>query len=269
MKRWLTILLLGLFITGSASTATMSEYQLSPYVVDTQALLSLTFGNQVDQAKLNDREYVFYDLPGSDGAPFCGLDDTAGFGQMRLTCYTALVATETHEPDIYENIEPSGIAKCALSAQEAQQQAETAIQSLGITDYSFQSITAYGKLEHVTSGYRVAYGQLLNGVPVYWAASLHLDEMAACPESNRIEVTLGDSGLVTISGFWSLFTPIGHDITVLSEQDALAAFTAVGVQANAAELCYLLAGNQKATAATAAYRYQNRFINAADGSLLQ
>ena len=80
---------------------------------------------------------------------------------------------------------------------------------------------------------------------------------------------MGDSGLVTLSGYWSSFTPSGHDITVLSQQDAIAAFAAEGVQANVAELCYLLTGRPKATTATAAYRYQNRFISAADGTILQ
>jgi len=269
MKKWITVLLLGLFITGSASAATMSEYQLSPFVVDQQAALSLTFGDQADQAKLNDREYPFYDLPDDDGAPFCGMDDTAGFGQLCLSCYTVLIATEKHEPDLWDNIEPSGVAPCTLTAQEAQAQAEKALQSLGITDYGFQSITAYGKTPHMTGGYRVAFGQLLNGMPVYWAASLHQDQNVYCPESNRIVVGLGDSGLVELSGNWSRFTPAGHESSILSEQEALAAFAAVGEQADQAELCYLLTGSQKAAKAVPAYRYQNRFIYAADGTLLQ
>jgi hypothetical protein len=269
MKRWISVLLLGLFIFGSASAGTMNEYTLSPFTFNTQAMLSLTFGDQADNAQLNDRDYPFYDLPNSDGSPFCGLDDTVGFGQMRLSVYTTLVATETHEPDIYDNIEPSGVAKCALTAQEAQAQAESALQSLGIIDYDLQSITAYGKLENVTSGYRIAFGQLLDGMPVYWAASLHLDEMAVYPESNRILVTLGDNGLVMLSGYWSCFTPVGAEISAISEQEALAAFAAISEKADSAELCYLLTGNQEAAQAIPAYRFQNRFISAADGTLLQ
>lgn len=269
MKRWIAVLLVGLLFTGAANAAAMTEYSLAPLTVETQALLALTFGDQAGSAKLNDREYPFYDLPNSDGAPFCGLDTTMGFGQLRLTCYTALVATQKHEPDIWENIEPSGVAKGTLTAQQAQAQAEAALQSLRITDYTLQSITAYGKLENLDSGYRVAFGQLLDGLPVYWAATLHTDDMDIAPESNRILVALGDSGLVMLSGFWSSFAPSGQAFDPIDEANAIAAFTAIGEQATSAELCYLLTGSQAAAQAIPAYRYQNRFIRAADGTVLQ
>ena len=270
MKRWITVLLLGLLVFRSASASTMHEYTLSPFTVNTQAMLSLTFGDQVGNAQLNDREYPFYDLPNSDGAPFCGIDDTAGFMQARLSCYTALVATQKHEPEINDNVEPSGVAKCAMTAQQAQAQAESALQMLEITGYDLQSITAYGRLKNLDGGYKVAFGQMLDGVPVYWEASLHLDDVTSVyPESNRIQVTLGDGGLVMLSGFWSCFTPVGKEISAISEQEAISAFTGIGEQAASAELCYLLMGNQEAVKALPAYRFQNRFISAADGTLLQ
>lgn len=269
MKRMLCALLAGLLLIGSASAAMMNEYTLAPFAADTGALLTLTFGDQADKALTDDRDYVFYSLPDSSGAPFCLLDHTAGFGQMRVNIYTPLVALESHEPYIWDNIEPSGVAKCTLSAQEAQAEAEAVMQALGMNSYALQAVTAYGRIDGLTGGYMVAFGQQVDGVPVYWAAALHYDEMMMYPESNRAKLMIGDRGLVFMDCHWSVFLKTGKEINVISETDALAAFAAIGEQADTAELCYLLTGTQDAARAVPAYRYQNRFISAADGTVLQ
>ena len=269
MKRSIGLILCGLLLLGMASAATMDEYTLAPFPFDEQAMLSLTFGEQAEKAKVDDREYLFYDLPGEDGAPFCGLDDTAGFGQMRLTVYTALVATENHEPYVYQNVEPSGTAKCALTAQEAQARAAAWLAQLGAGETYLQSVTAYGRISGYSAGYMVAFGQQLNGVPVYWAASLHMDDMAAYPESNRLEVCIGDSGLTMIFGHWSAFTPAKQGVQVITQEEAVAAFSALGEKAASAELCYLLTGTQEKAVAVPAYRFQNRFLSAETGTVLQ
>lgn len=269
MKRMIGLVLCGLLLMSFASAAAMNEYTLAPFPFDEQAMLSLTFGEQADQAVADDRDYLFYNLPDYDGAPFCGLDDTAGFGQMRLTVYTALVATESHEPYIYENVEPSGIAGCALTAQEAQDKASAWLAQLNAGEMYLQSVTAYGKIEAYSDGYMVAFGQQLDGVPVYWAAALHPDDMAAYPESNRLEVCIGNSGLAMISGHWSAFTPEKQGVQVITEEEAVAAFAALGVDAASAELCYLLTGSQETAKAVPAYRFQNRFVSAENGTVLQ
>jgi hypothetical protein len=272
MKRFLCVVLLGLLILGSASAGTMNEYTLSPFAFDTQAMLNLTFGEQAANAQPDDREYLFYTLPDSTSASFCGQNDTFGFGQMRLTVFTPLVLTEQYEPYISENIEPSGIAKCALTAEEARAKAEAWLAELGITDTYLQSMTAYGRVSKLPAGYLVAFGQMLNGMPVYWAASTQFENAMiyqSSAQSNRIEVVLSDSGLIKISGYWSTFTPTRQGVSVISEQEAVAAFAAVGEQASSVELCYLLTGTKDAAKATPAYRYQNRFISALDGKVLQ
>ncbi len=272
MKRFLCVVLLGLLILGSASAGTMNEYTLSPFAFDTQAMLRLTFGEQAASAQLEDGEYPLYSLPDSDSAPFCGQNDTLGFRQMRLSVFTSLVLTEEYSPYIPENIEPSGVAKCALTAEEARAKAEAWLAELGVTDAYLQSLTAYGRVSKLPGGYLVAFGQMLDGVPVYWAASTQFQdavEFQVSAQSNRIEVVVSDSGLIKISGWWSEFTPSKHGIAVISEQEAIAAFAAIGEQADTAELCYLLAGTQDAAKAVPAYRWQNRFISAANGTLLQ
>jgi hypothetical protein len=272
MKRLICTLLSGLLILGSASAGTMNEYALSPFAFDMQTALELSFGDQADTAKLNDREYLFYTLPDNEGAPYCGLEDTFGFGQMRLSVDTALVLTEAYQPYIPENIEPSGIAKCALTREEAQADAEAWLTELGITDYYLQSITAYGRISKLPGGYLLAFGQALDGVPVYWAVSTHTDETTVPvynPQSNRIEVVVSDSGLILISGWWSAFTPAKQGIAVISEAEAVAAFANLGEKAGSAELCYLLTGNHDAAMAIPAYRFENRFISAETGAMLQ
>jgi len=269
MKRLIILLLAVLLLAGQASAAAMNEYALSPFAADTQAMLALAFGDQAGDAQTDDREYPFYSLPGTDGAPFCGQDDTAGFGQTRLFIYTALTVTEDHEPYIWDNIEPSGAAKCALTAGEAQAQAEAILRALGITEYTLQGVTAYGRIDGLTSGYMAAFGETVDGVPVYWAAALHYDEMTWVPESNRIEINLGDNGLALLQGGWAAFTPTRKGISIIAEDEAVAALQALGEDAGTAELCYLLTGTQEAPVALPAYRFQNRFVSAEDGAVLQ
>jgi hypothetical protein len=97
-------------------------------------------------------------------------------------------------------------------------------------------VTAYGKLAKLPGGYMLALGQQADGVPVYWAASLYDAEMGLRAGSNRLEVVVGDSGLVSLYGHWSTFTPAKQDIPVLSEQEAIAVFASMGETADTAEL---------------------------------
>ena len=273
MKRWICVLLLGLLILGSASAAeSVNEYALSPFTFDAPLILKLAFGDQVDKAQLNTGEWTFYDLPGSYGGPYCGQNDTYGFGQMDLSIDTALASAEQHEPDFGDNVEPSGVVRCTLTAEEARAQAEALLAELGVSDYYFQSVTAYGKMEKLAAGYRIAFGQSLDGVPVYWAACTHVEETTVpsyTPQSNRLLIEIGDSGLVRISGCWSIFTPAKQNISALSASEAVAVLADLGEEAASAERCYLLTGTYNAPVALPAYRFQNRFISAENGAVLQ
>lgn len=269
MKRTLSALLIALLVFGSASAAPMNEYTLSPFAFNAQAMLSLTFGDRAADAQPDDRDYPFYSLPGSSGAPFCGLDDTGSFGQMRLILFTEVNALESHEPNLYDNVEPSGVAKCALTPEQAREKAEGWLSQLGVSDFYLQSVTAYGRLAKLPGGYMLAFGQQADGVPVYWAASLYDAEMGLSSGSNRLEVVVGDSGLVSLYGYWSAFTPAKQNIPVLSEQEEIAAFAGMGETADTMELCFLLKGTRDEARAIPAYRFQNRFISAEDGATLQ
>lgn len=267
MKRiWIAALLC--LLLGTASADTVREYALTPAQVNVEALLEMTFGDQAKDAVTDGGEYPLYGLQGYEGRPFCGLNDTAGFGQLCLTSYPIIPDSENPSPGIPENIEPSGVAKCKLTVAEAKAMAQAWLDGLGIGDAYLQSVTAFGRLEGYSSGYVLAYGQRLNGLPVYWAAATQRDEWFV-PQSNRIQFIVGDSGLISMSGYWSAFTPSGKEAQALTQADAGAAFAATGEQADSAELCYLLTGTQDAAVAVPAYRYQNRFISAVDGSILQ
>jgi len=267
MKRLLIAVLLCLLVSGFASADTVREYTLQPAEINVEALLTITFEDQAKNAQTDDREYLFYELPGYDGRPFCGLDDTVGFGQLRLSGYPYLPDSE-HPSVFTDNVEPSGVAKCSLTSEEALQKSEAWLKALGITDAYLQSVTAYGKLEKYTGVYLLAFGQQLNGLPVYWAAATQRDEWTK-PQSNRIEIIIGDSGLISLYGYWSEFEPVSRETEITSEVDAGARFSAMGLEMGYDELCYLLTGTRDAAMATLAYRYQNRFISAADGSVLQ
>ena len=64
MKRIVIAMLAGLLLLGSASAAAMNEYTLSPLVADTEAMLSLTFGDQAGNAVTDDRDLHFLRFAG-------------------------------------------------------------------------------------------------------------------------------------------------------------------------------------------------------------
>jgi len=89
------------------------------------------------------------------------------------------------------------------------------------------------------------------------------------PQSNRAEICVGDGGLAMLCCYWSTFSKTRQDIPVIPEAEALAAFAALGEDADSAELCSLLTGSRDAARAIPAYRFQNRFISAENGAGLQ
>ena len=111
----------------------------------------------------------------------------------------------------------------------------------------------------------MAFGQTLNGKPVYWAALNNNGQ----GEGNRAELVVDDEGLYTLSIKWSQFIPTNNPKETLGEEKALQAFRALGIKADAAESCYLLRPLSGKYTAIPAYRYRNSYIHAITGEQLQ
>ncbi len=266
MKRLMIGLLLCLLV-GTVLAETMDSYTLSPAQIDIEALKALTFQEDAGKAARDvSRNYEFYDMD-NDGPPFCGANDQDFGSQNWFSAYRTCALGEHHEEGLWENVEPTGTARTALTRDEALHQAEDIAQRLKLGDCLLQSVIAYGKIEVLAPSYKVAFGQALHGLPVYRAA-LH-DADAFGPDSNRVTIVLGDCGLYSIQGSWSAFAPAGKPGEILDEGQAIALFAFQGISADEAEKCYLIQPDASGDVAVPAYRYRNSFIHAVTGEALQ
>ena len=275
MKRLLMITLaLCLLCTGALAE---TRYTVLPAEIDDAVLLQTAFGAQVGEAQKNLRDdgNVFYDLPNTDGPPFCS--QSASTVQNAFGAYAAAGADGLDDYIGSSNVWPTGVAECALTREEALAQADALVQSFGLGEYVLQSVTAYGRVPGFRDGYHVAFLQRLNGRAVYWSASSQPGEYGPnedyvwkqWPETNRVVVVLDDQGMVRLSGAWCRYEPTGGELALMDEAQAVAAFAAMGAQANAPELCYLLLYDGSSATAIPAWRCQNSFLDAATGEWLQ
>lgn len=267
MKRLIILLLLLSFALG-ASAQTLDSYTLSPRDIDMEALKTLAFGEDKDKATREDRtDDILYQID-KNGPPFAGLGKGQYHPQQSSVSVVKLCSLkQRHEEGVYDNVVPTGIASMATTREQALQTAQDAMALMGLDDHVLQSITAYGRRDFLAPSYKVAFGQTLHGLPIYWAAQDNADQTFI--DSNRVQITIGDCGLYRIQGDWSAFTPAGKPAEILTEQQALAAFHALHIPADKAELCYLLDGTAQPATATPAWRYRNSFIHAGTGIVMQ
>lgn len=264
MKRVFIVLVLLCALSATAFAQEVSEYTILPGSVDMEAMLTLTFAEQISKAHPDSsRNYAFYDIPGSDGPPFCGANDVDFSGQLDISIYTANYKS-SYEPYLSENIEPSGVAQCQLTREEALDQAEKIMATLGLEDYRLHYISAHGRVESFGKNYLVFFGQSLHGCPVYWSAQ-SAEAQWGFLESNSITISLDDPGLINVSGRWSQFEPYGTAREAMAPEQAIEALSAT----DSVELCYLLMPGQNGSVAIPAYRWQNHFIHAVTGAILQ
>lgn len=265
MKRLLLMLLALLMLCGAACAET--EYKVLPAEINMDVMLAEAFGDRVGEAKLEKRENggLFYDLT-DDGAPFCGVQHDT-ITQTDLSIYTQAFIDAAHEPDLDDNVVPSGVAACKLTREEALARSEDLAARLGLGEQSLQCVSAYGRLRYTVPEYKVCFLQRWNGKPLYWAASAQGGNLPI--QTNRATFVWADSGLVRMNGNWSRFEPTGDDRTLIGEQAAKDALTAIGEAPDIVEGCYLMRGSAKQATATPAYRYQNRFVDAFTGEVLQ
>ncbi len=268
MKRFLICLLLCLFAAVSAMAQTLDTYTLSPAEVNVEAMKELAFGKDKDKARADtSREELFMDL-GVGGPPFIGVNNIHYVPQSDISIVRAPDNKAPHEEGIWENVEPSGVARTKITGDEAIKQAEDILARLGFTDYVLQSNVAYGRLEFTAPSYKVAFGQAIQGAPLYWAAPAGGVENGDV-DSNRALLTIDDAGLYYLEMMWCKATPMGNPQEALPLENALEIFHASGMQADTAEICYLVRPENGRYTATPAWRYRNSFIHAVTGEWMQ
>ena len=269
-KPFIFLSIIVVMLCGGACAETMDTYTITSAQINMEAMMAYTFEEELPKAQMDtSRNYAFYDIPGSDGPPFCGSNHVDRPNQASLSMYRECSLGEIHEPRIWSNVEPSGIAKCKLTRDEALQRAEEITENLDLGEYILQSVAASGKLETAAGEYTVSFGQSLMGKPVYWSADSVIHEGEVRWESNRIQLVLGDCGLVYADGCWSQFEPAKNPKEIITNQQATEAFAQIGVHAEAPELCYFMIRNGTTARAMPAYRFQNKFLHAVTVEILQ
>lgn len=268
MKRLLIFALLCCLLAGTALAQSLDIYTLSPAAINEEGLQEVTFGVEIGIAQIDkSRDYLFVSLD-NEGPPFCGYDPIHYAPKSDVSIMRLCSQKQPHEEGIYENVEPSGIARTAITREDALNTARVTMEKLGIQDYVLQSVVAYGKLPFTAPSYKVSFGQAIGGLPVYWAAPPEGMEQTN-HDSNRAQIVVGDCGLYSLQMMWSDMTPQGTPKPALPLEEALAAFAALGIPADTLELCYLLRPENGQHTATPAWRWQNSFLHAITGEWMQ
>lgn len=268
-QKLIPILLLCCLLCGSASAQSVCEYIVRPFAYDVQAMLEVTFGADAGKAvRDTTRDDVFFQLPGREDAAACSMQDHSFFQQSTGWLYKVCPADHRHEQGNWDNFEPVGVAKCALTREGAIGKATLVAEWLQLGEVSLQSVRAYGKLSSATGDYRVIFRQQLNGCPVYWAAT-NVNSDGNYPETNLATFSFCDSGLFDADINWSRFESSALAEEAMTAEDAIAKFVAFGVAADEAELCYLMQPSEGGAVATPAYRYHNAYLHAVTGMRLQ
>ncbi|MEG1775911.1 MAG: hypothetical protein RR367_05370 [Clostridia bacterium] len=275
MKRLLMVTLaFCLLCTGAlADTA----YSVLPAKIDENALLQLAFGARASQAarEMRDDGEAFFTLDTS-GPSFCGY--TVGAIQTAFSLCGSAMESGPSEYIGSENVWPTGIAECALTREAAQTQAAAMLETLDLGEYALQAVTAYGRVPGYRDEYQLAFLQRLNGRAAYWSCSIQPadDNMASVgspiqrrPQTNRVEVTLDEQGLLRLNGAWCRYEATGDEITPMEEVQAVAAFAELGITVEKPERCYYLQYDGNAAMAIPAWRALNSFLHAETGKQLQ
>ena len=161
------------------------------------------------------------------------------------------------------------MAACKLTREEALQQSEDFMSQTGLSDYSLQFIEAHGRIEKYSPCYQVCLLQRFNGKPIYWSGTSRRPQLESTMPSNDVSLVWDDSGLVYVKGYWSTFVPTCDDRPIIDETAAANALIVIGEAPQQLESCYLMQFDGVSATATPANRYQNRFVNAFTGEVMQ
>lgn len=278
MKRIMLLTLALCLLCAGALAETC--YTVLPAEIDEGPLLQVTFGDRANDAQkeVRDDGQVVFDLPNTDGPPWC--DHSATSVQTHFDIYDEALLTGADTYNGSANVWPSGVAECALTREDALSQGEALLQALRLGEYALQSVTAYGRTPGWLDCYQVSFLQRLNGRAVYWSSSVQpadydimtgdvAHDWKVWPKTNRVEFLLDEKGLLRMVGAWCRYVPTGEELAPMDETQAVAAFAALGVQADAPELCYYLQYDGENATAIPAWRYLNSFVRADTGERLQ
>lgn len=290
----LFLLLLGTFFFGTASAGRTDgadgyivTWKITEQEIDEKTMLDETFdrkeGTVAPELLEEKGQYggKMWNLKGNRSPmPFCGFTYSNGFDyQMTFSIYRRGSTGKVYDYyyDRTENVirEESGFQ--TERAAETIARSEDLLKRLGLYGEYCEpkplEFTTYGRLAGTTKSRRVVFEEILEGLPVRWSEkALYLKDKRTFGPATALfaEVTWSDEeGLLAAHGDWSTFTPLTRAESILSEEEAVEAFAGIGMEEPQPEACWFLDLTKKEATATLAWRVENTFLSAADGSWLQ
>lgn len=270
MKKLFSFLLSLLLCLSACAAHAEAFFKVSEAEFNTEAMLEIAFGERVEEAGHENREYSYhhYSLD-ENGPPFCGYGGVnpwmTGY-QSSLSIYMRNYVDNVFDFN-NDNVIPSGIAPCGLTREGALVQAEGIMKQLALGEYRLLSITAYGRQQGTVPAYCVSFQQTLNGRPVYWFTDNN--ELWPRYYSNVVQIHLSDDGLIHLAGNWSSFAAMGETAGVMIEASMQERFASIGLEAADAEGCYYIRSMGKTAGMVAypAWRVGNNYLSVDDSWL--
>ena len=287
----LFFLLMAVLCCGAASAegteGCVVTWRVMTQTIDEEVLLDETFDRKVGTDSPN-----LVELPGeyggkmwnlqenADPIPFCGFsrrndqDFQLNFGIHRR-------ATTGKIYDYYYNRTVNIIREeCGFQAERAAEtiaRSEDLLKRLGLYGEHYGArpleFATYGRLEGTAKSRQVVFEETLEGLPVRWSEkALYIkgDNIFGPAVPMIAEVVWSDEeGLLRACGDWSTFSPLSRAERTISEEEAVKAFAGIGMDNPQPEACWFLDVRKKEAVATLAWRAENTFLSAADGSWLQ
>ena len=149
-------------------------------------------------------------------------------------------------------------------------------QVLGLNRESWKAepvfFTTLGRMAGTTRSRKVFFEETLEGLPVRWSDdSLDGDSHIIAPADKCCAVLVfsDEEGLLQISGNWCSFEPLSRADHLLSAEEIVSLFVKAGCRNPEPEACWFLHRDGNAATATLAWRVENSYLNAVDGSWLQ
>ena len=175
------------------------------------------------------------------------------------------------------NILPEESGFDAPRAEETVTAAAEVLEQLGLNGEHWKAeplfFASCGRFTGCRTSRKAVFEETLDGLPLRRSeASLSDAGSLSGFSAGRydIEVVFSDENLLlSVDGNWCTFEPLAQADSLLSEEAVTAIFAAAGKTGQAPEKCWFLHPEGSEVIATLAWRVENGYVNAVDGSWLQ
>lgn len=260
---------------------------------DVDALLSLTY-TQADGTAAQYRERKdtdggvisrYWEAKDPDASLFCSVGPSP-YKLSGIQNGVGILRSPANSPYSYLytlddwNTIPEESGFTAPRADETVQAALDIAARLGLNGEKWQAkpvfFSTLGRIAGTTKSRKVLLEETLEGLPVRWS-TVSLDDNRpdngkAPPRANKcsVEIVFSDEeGLLNLDGNWCAFEPLAASAELLSDEAVAAVFTAAGFTDPKPEACWFLHIDGTAATATLAWRLEDNYLDAVNGSWLQ